>query len=189
MGLSAEDFDDFSLSFRLDGYPLEINGSDIMASIRVRPESTTLTYAHAAFTVRQIMFAPLDEPGVVILIDIDSVLPLTITASFRPRLRLMWPAPSMTSSLGWDADAHVYTLTEETGRYAGVIGCPFARDISLMPYQEEPRDVPNRFVIDRAPGTDTDHRRLPIVITGSVEGRSAAKSAYDRILASVRPLY
>src|SRR4029077_14661663 len=54
--------DDFALSFRLDGYPLHIDGRDIMASIHVRPESTTLVYAHAAFTVRQIMFAPLDEP-------------------------------------------------------------------------------------------------------------------------------
>ena len=100
--------DDFSLSFRLEGYPLEINGNDIMASIRVRPESTTVTYAHAAFTVRQIMFAPLDEPGIAILLDVDTVLPLTITASFRPKLRLMWPAASMTSSIGWDAGAHVY---------------------------------------------------------------------------------
>src|SRR6266571_3516818 len=41
--------DDFSLSFRREGYPLEINGDDIMGSIRVRPESTTVTYAHAAF--------------------------------------------------------------------------------------------------------------------------------------------
>ena len=180
--------DDFGLSFRLEGYPLEINGGDIMASIRVRPESTAITYAHAAFTVRQIMFAPLDEPGVAILLDVDSVLPLTIVASFRPRLRLMWPATSMTSSLGWDADAHVYTLTEETGRYAGVIGCPSARDVSVMPYQEEPRDVPNRFIIDATPETLKD-RRIPIVIAGSVEGRAAAKAAYARILGSVQTLY
>src|SRR6267378_3099920 len=146
-------FDDFSLSFRLEGYPLDINGSDIMSSIRVRPESTTIAYAHAAFTVRQIMFAPLDEAGVVILLDVDSVLPVSITASFRPRLRLMWPATSMTGSLAWDADAHVYALTEETGRYAGVIGCPSARDVSMMPYQEEPRDIPNRFVIDATADT------------------------------------
>ena len=177
--------DDFSLSFRLEGYPLEINGNDIMASIRVRPESTTLSYAHAAFTVRQVMFAPVDEPGIVVLLDVDTVLPLTITASFRPRLRLMWPATSMTSSIGWDAAARVYTLSEETGRYAAVIGCPEARDVSLMPYQEEPRDVPNRFVID---GLD-DGRRVAIVIAGSVEGRAAAKAAYDRIAGSLQSLY
>src|SRR3989441_1010724 len=180
--------DDFSLSFRLEGYPLEINGGDIIASIRMRPESTTITYAHAAFTVRQTMFAPLDEPGVVVLLDVDSVRPLPITAPFRPRLRLMWPATSMTSSLGWDADAHVYTLSEETGRYAGLIGCPSARDVSLMPYQEEPRDVPNRFIIDLTADTLKD-RRIPIVIAGSVEGRAAAKAAYDRVLGSVQMLY
>ena len=39
--------DDFALSFRLDGYPLDIDGRDIMASIQVRPDSTTLVYAHA----------------------------------------------------------------------------------------------------------------------------------------------
>src|SRR5213080_3765641 len=180
--------DDFSLSFRLEGYPLEIHGSDIMASIRVRPESTTLTYAHAAFRVEQIMFAPIDEQGVVVLLDVESVLPLTITASFRPRLRLMWPATSMTSSIGWDAGAHVYTLSEETGRYAGVIGCPYARDISVMPYQEEPRDVPNRFVMEVAPDI-LRTRRIPIVIAGSVDGRAAARLAHDRIVGSVQTLY
>jgi len=180
--------DDLSLSFRLEGYPVEIQGWDIMASIRTRPESTTLTYAHAAFRVEQIMFAPIDEQGVVVLLDVESVLPITITASFRPRLRLMWPATSMTSSIGWDAAAHVYTLSEETGRYAGVIGCPYARDISLMPYQEEPRDVPNRFVIDVAPDL-LRTRRIPIVIAGSLDGRAAARLVHDRILGSVQALY
>jgi glycogen debranching enzyme len=180
--------DDFALSFRLDGYPLDIDGRDIMASINVRPESTTLVYAHAAFTVRQIMFAPLNEPGIVILLDVDSVLPLTITASFRPRLRLMWPAPSTTSGLSWDPDAHLYTISEETGRYVGMIGSPSGRDVSVMPYQEEPRDIPHRFVIE-APVDTNKERRIPIVIAGSVDGRAAARAAYDGILGSLRTLY
>src|SRR5438132_7186107 len=91
--------DNLSLAFRLEGYPLEIDGRDIMASIQVRPEATTLVYAHAAFTARQIMFAPLDEPGLAIVLDVQSTLPITITASFRPRLRLMWPATSMTANI------------------------------------------------------------------------------------------
>lgn len=180
--------DDFALSFRLEGYPLDIDGRDIMASIHVRPDSTTLVYAHAAFTVRQIMFAPLDEPGIVVLLDVDSVLPLAITASFRPRLRLMWPAPSTTPNLSWDADAHVYTISEETRRYAGVIGCPSGRDMSVMPYQEEPRDIPNHFVVD-VPVDALKQRRIPIVIAGSVEGAAAARATYDRILGSVQVLY
>src|SRR5437899_1786749 len=62
--------DDFRLSFRLEGYPLDIEGTDVVASIQARPEATTLTYSHPAFTVRQILFAPLDEPGGLILLDL-----------------------------------------------------------------------------------------------------------------------
>ena len=182
-----EVLDALSFSFRLEGYPLEIDGRDVMASIEVRPEATTLVYAHAAFTIRQTMFAPLDEPGVIILLDVDSRLPITVTASFRPRLRLMWPATSMTANLGWDENAHVYYLTEETGRHAAVVGCPVGRDVSVMPYQEEPRDAPNRLLIQVPP--DAAGTFVPLVIAASLEGRVAAKSAYDHMLSSARQLY
>ena len=177
--------DDFSLSFRLQGYPLDIHGPDVSVAINVRPEATTFTYSHAAFTVRQIIFAPIDEPGIIMLLDVDSVLPMTISGSFRPKLRLMWPAGLMTGYLGWDESAHLYTIGEETNRFVGLIGSPVARDVSVMPYQEEPRDVPVRFVIDAAP----NGMFIPIVIAGSVEGRVKARATYDKLLASAQSLY
>ena len=180
--------DDFKLSFQLQGYPLEIDGAQIATRIAVRPEATTFIYSHAGFTVRQTIFAPLDEPGVVMLLDVDSVLPLTVIGSFRPRLKLMWPAGLMTNNVGWDEKEQVYSLTEETKRFAAVVGTPGARDLSLMPYQEEPRDVPLRFLVELPP----DRLRtqlLPIVIAGSLEGRDKAKETYDRLLARARPLY
>ena len=180
--------DDFNLSFELQGYPLEIHANDIAASITVRPEATIFTYSHAAFTVRQIIFAPIDEPGVVMLLDVQSVLPMTINGSFRPRLRLMWPAGLMTGYLGWDEKDRVYYITEETNRFAGVIGSPAARDLSVMPYQEEPRDLPARFRIEGASEAMKSHF-IPIVIAGSVEGREKAKAVYDKLLASARALY
>ena len=180
--------DDFKLSFRLEGYPLDINGLDIEASINVRPEATIFTYSHAAFTVRQIIFAPIEEQGVIMLLDVRSVLPLTVTGSFRPKLRLMWPAGLMTGYIGWDEKAHVYTVGEETNRFVGMIGSPAARDISLMPYQEEPRDVPNRFVIEASPESIGSHF-IPIVIAGSSEGREKARSNYDKLLNSAQSLY
>jgi glycogen debranching enzyme len=180
--------DGLSLSFRLDGYPLDIDGRSIMSSIAVRPESTTFVYAHAAFTVREVIFAPIDEPSLAILLDVQSVLPISITASFRPRLRLMWPATAMTANLSWDAGSHTYDVTEETGTFAGVIGCPLGRDVSVMPYQEEPRDLPNHFVID-ADAATLASQFVPIVIAGSVKGRREAKAAYDRILGAIPELY
>ena len=180
--------DDFSLSFRLEGYPLEINGSDVATAISVRPEATIFTYSHAAFTARLVIFAPIEEPGIVMLLDLESVLPLTAVASFRPRLRLMWPAGLMTPYFGWNDKDHIYTIGEETGRFVGIIGSPAGRDVSVMPYQEEPRDVPVRFMLESSPEQDKSHF-IPIVITGSIAGRDDAKAAYDRLLGSAKALY
>jgi glycogen debranching enzyme len=180
--------DDFKLSFRLRGYPLDIQGPEIMASISVRPEATIFTYAHAAFTVRQIIFAPLEEAGVIMLLDVDSVLPLSVTATFRPRLKLMWPAGLMTGNLRWDEKARRYYITEETHRFVGLVGSPSAQDVSVMPYQEEPRDVPIQFVID-VPAERMKTHFIPIVIAGGVEGREKATETYDKLLGGARALY
>jgi len=161
--------DDFQLAFRLRDYPLEIEGASILASIAVRPEATVFTYAHAAFTVRQVVFAPVDEPGVVMLLDVQTTLPMTVTGSFRPRLRPMWPAGLMTPNLGWDEKQRVYWITEESRKFAAVLGSPGARDVSVMPYQEEPRDLPIRFHIEVTP-EEAARTYVPIVLAGSVTG-------------------
>jgi glycogen debranching enzyme len=180
--------DDFQLAFRLRDYPLEIEGASILASIAVRPEATVFTYAHAAFTVRQIVFAPVDEPGVVMLLDVETTLPMTVIGSFRPRLRPMWPAGLMTPNLGWDEKAHLYWITEESRKFAAVLGSPGARDVSVMPYQEEPRDLPIRFEIEMSPEEAT-LGYVPIVLAGSVTGPDAAQEAYGRLLAGIPALY
>jgi glycogen debranching enzyme len=180
--------DDFELAFQIEGYAQEFRATDLLTKINVRPEATIFTYSHAAFTVRQIIYAPLDEPGIIMLLDVESVLPMTITTSFRPRLKLAWPAGLMTGNLGWEEKQNVYYITEESRRFAGVIGSPNARDISQMPYQEEPRDVPARFRIE-VPAASLKSDFIPIVIAGSVDGRDKAKAAYDRMLAGAPSLY
>jgi glycogen debranching enzyme len=180
--------DDFELSFRIEGYPLEFRSSDMAVHISVRPEATIFTYSHAAFTVRQIIYAPVDEAGLIMLLDVRSVLPMTIGVSFRPKLSLSWPAGLMTGNIGWDEKQHVYYITEESKRFVGVIGSPNGRDASVMPYQEEPRDVPSRLTIETSP-EELKTSFIPIVIAGSVEGRERAKETYDRLLSSVQALY
>src|SRR5947209_2402456 len=39
--------DDFRLSFRLEGYPLAIEGTDMVSWIQIRPAAAVLTYASA----------------------------------------------------------------------------------------------------------------------------------------------
>jgi glycogen debranching enzyme len=175
--------DDFNLAFAIEGYPLEIPAREIAVRISVRPEATTFTYTHAAFTVSQTLFAPLDEPALVMLLDVDATLPLRIAATFRPRLRPMWPAGSQTANVSWQAATHTYTVGEESGRFAAVIGAPGAQDAAIQPYQEEPRDVPFRFVIDASGRRAGD--LIPIVIAGSVTGAAGARAAYERVAGSL----
>jgi glycogen debranching enzyme len=180
--------DDFRLSFSLEGYPLELPAEELLASITARPEATILTYSHAAFSVRQILFAPLDHPAVVMLLDVKTTLPIRITGSFRPRLRLMWPAGLMTGYVSWNETDHLYTLSEETRRFAGAIGLRAGRDLSLMPYQEEPRDVPLSFAID-ASVEEADRNFIPIVIAGSVKGADDANATCRKVLDAAMDLY
>ena len=180
-------FDDLQVAFTLAGYPLEVAGRDVLTHIEARPESTVLTYSHAAFTVRQVLAAPIDEPALVMLLDVETTLPLGIRISFRPRLRLMWPAGLQTGNIRWNEPGRFYELTEDSGRFAGVVGSPAARKGSLMPYQEEPRDVPVQFDVD--PGAvNHEDAVVPIVIAASVKGIAEARATYARVLGTIPEL-
>ncbi|HJZ68646.1 MAG TPA: GH116 family glycosyl hydrolase, partial [Blastocatellia bacterium] len=104
------------------------------------------------------------------------------------KLRLMWPAGLMTGWIGWNERERVYTIGEETNRFVGMVGSPSARDVSLMPYQEEPRDADVKFVIEASPEVMRSNF-IPIVIAGSTEGRAKAKATYDKLLNTAQSLY
>ena len=180
--------DDFELSFRIEGYPLEFRAADLAVLIKARPEATSFTYSHAAFTVEQTIFAPVDEPGIVMLLEVKTTLPMSVNVRFRPKLKLAWPAGLMTGNLEWDKKEHVYYITEESKRFVGMIGSPAGQDVSVMPYQEEPRDVPAHFIISPSL-EDLRSNFIPIVIAASGDGRDNAKAVYDRLLGSIPALY
>src|SRR5262245_23916261 len=180
--------EDLQFSFSAEGYPVAVPEHELPGTIEVRPEATILTRSHAAFTVREIVFAPIDEGAIVILLDIDTVLPMTVIGSFRPSLRPMWPAGSGTANAGWDAAGHAYELSEDSGRFAARVSVPGGVDRSLMPYQAEPRHVPLEFTIDVTP--DRARRELvPIVISAGMDGRAAVRATSDRIAADIAGMY
>ncbi|MBX7171514.1 MAG: hypothetical protein K1X72_11205 [Pyrinomonadaceae bacterium] len=180
--------DDFALDFQIEGYNLPFNGKDILTNIEVRPEATIFTYSHAAFRVRQIIYAPVDEQGLISLLDIKTTLPMTIGVSFRPKLRPMWAAGLMTPFVGQDEKEKYYFIGEESKKFFGIIGSPNAKDVSLMPYQEEPKDVPVRYTLDISPA-EADKNFVPIVMSGSTEGQAKAVETYKKLLNNAIPLY
>ncbi len=180
--------DTFELSFRIDGYNLPFRGRDVLTSIEARPEATIFTYSHAAFTVREIVFAPIDEQGLIVLLDVNTVVPMAVEVEFRPKLRLMWAGTSMTPFFGQDEKEKYYYIGEETNKFYGIVGTPGAKDVSLMPYQEEPRDVPLKYQVRVTP-EEARANFIPIVIAASTEGRDKAVETYRRLHVDAPALY
>jgi len=180
--------DDLEFYFKIEGYNLPFRGADLLTNIEVRPEATIFTYSHAAFTVKQIIYAPVDEQGLIILLDINTKLPMTVDVAFRPKLKLMWAGNLMTGFYGQDDKEKYYFIGEETQKFFGIVGTPGAKDVSLMPYQEEPKDVPVRYQINISP-EEAAKNFVPVVIAGSTNGRTKAVETYNKLLKNAVPLY
>lgn len=180
--------DDFALEFQIEGYNLPFRGADLLTDIEVRPEATVFTYSHAAFTVRQIIYAPVEEQGLISLLDIKTVLPVTVGVSFRPKLRLMWAGGLQTPFVGQDEKEKYYYIGEETHKFYAIVGSPNAKDVSLMPYQEEPRDVPVKYTLQISP-SDAEKNYVPIVMAASTDGKDKAVANYKNLLTNALPLY
>ncbi len=157
------------LTARIDGYdaPIELNRE--AATIDVRPDHTTITYAHAAITVRQHMFVPRDaQQGVasaVVLFEIHAIHAAELTLTFEPAMERMWPAPNFgRPGGGWTAvgTGGAYTLETDTPNLFGIVAMPGAQPGELRPYQERPLNTPMTFRIRYDPARD-DHSLFPLL--------------------------
>ncbi len=79
----------------------------------------TIENAYEAFTVRQHIFAPLGEPAVIMLLEVDAVRPLGIIARFTPHIHLAWRcSPALTQA----SDVPAHMLAVEQPRLVLAIG-------------------------------------------------------------------
>ncbi|HKW88073.1 MAG TPA: GH116 family glycosyl hydrolase [Candidatus Acidoferrales bacterium] len=118
----------FRLEFQQEGMLEPIRGEDLLREVVTRPESTTLVYVHPNFTVREMIWAPLDEAGIVIQFEVDSAKPLDITAAFVPDFKPMWPASLGGQYSYWIAEEKAFALTDARGTGTALIGSPEASE-------------------------------------------------------------
>jgi hypothetical protein len=78
------------ITAELQDYPVPIELNENAALIKVNPAYTSITYSHAALTVKQHMFT--SGAGAIVLFEIASIRPLQLTFRFTPELLRMWPA-------------------------------------------------------------------------------------------------
>src|SRR6185437_7608948 len=95
-------------------------------SVIVRPESATIRYASDTFQVKETLFVPVAEQGAVIILDISTAEPIQVEASFVRDFTLEWPAALGASYMSWDPVLDAFSLREESKKFAGLVGSPYA---------------------------------------------------------------
>ncbi len=193
----------FELAFKTPLYDQPIPGHEVARRVVVSPAGVTVVYSHAAFTVTQRVFAPLDEPAVVSVLEVDAVRPIEIIARFRPALQYAWPAALGGQYVFWDNARRAFVLSESRRQVNAMVGSPAAtwatnnpahtladqpselhiavgdREPSVMPRPGEPA---GRLAAVHAAG-------IPIVVVGAVAPRDTVFALYQRILATAASLY
>jgi glycogen debranching enzyme len=150
----------FLIRAELADYAVPIDVNALAASIRVTPAETIITYSHAAFTVRQHMFAgrgPNASLPAAVFFEIDSIRPLALTFSFTPEMLRMWPAPNFGRPNGeWvkQGDSGYYVLHTDNDKFLAAVAMPRTQPGIMVPYQEHPQTYPLEFKLNFDPKTD-----------------------------------
>ncbi|HLK20064.1 MAG TPA: hypothetical protein VKT81_13985 [Bryobacteraceae bacterium] len=146
----------FSITAELADYPVPIDVTAHAAAIEVAPAMTTITYSHAAFTVKQHMFASRGNAGPVVLFEIDSVRPMHLTFRFKPEMLRAWPAPNFgTPGVEWVGNGGYYVLHTDNPDFSGLVAMPRAEPGILAPYQERPHTYATEFKLSFDPKKDS----------------------------------
>jgi glycogen debranching enzyme len=178
---------DFRLSFGVAAYADPIPGASLATDVDVRPEASTVRYAHASFTVDATWLVPMDEQGGVVLLDVTTSEPLTVIVKFRIDLKPMWPAGLGGQYSYWDGALKAYVAGEGSRKASALIGSPFAVDPPEQPAHNLP-DAPSQFAITITPETAAKGL-VPIVIASSVENFEATKAQYQKLLTNTAFYY
>src|SRR4051794_39062426 len=183
----------FSIRAELSDYPVPIDVNALSSEIRVTPGETVITYSHAAFTIRQRMFASREgatvSPAASVIFEIDSVRPLSLTFSFTPEMLRMWPAPNYGRPSGeWIAggDSGLYLLHTDNPSFSGIVAMPRSNPGISVPYQEHPQTYPLELKLTFDPKRDAG-LSFPLVL--AMAGRSSPEAKVAEILANTAEAY
>src|SRR6202790_4244663 len=167
---------DFRLQFETEGRILP--AETLARTVITRPESSTIVYTGDTFSVRETLFVPVNEPGAIISLEVETEQPLEIEAQFLRDFQLEWPAALGGTYSFWDKDQRAFYLGEETKKFAAFVGSPTAtedRGEYQTNYSESAVNLFRLGVTNK--GKDTKM----IVFAASLDGRPQAEATYNKL--------
>jgi glycogen debranching enzyme len=175
------------LSFKVPQYRAPLRGAEVASRVEVRPEATTITYSHMAFTVKQHIVAPRDEPGLLMLLDVESFVPLEVWVSFRPELQYMWPGAFGGQYTSFDAGRGAFLLSEGLRQRNALIGTSWPASGEVLPAHFQAEWPPTLVIqVDSARAA---REFVPVAVAAGTMPRDSVFAVYTRILGNAQRIY
>ena len=169
---------DFRLEFHTDGRALP--AETLARTLITRPESSTIVYTGDTFSVRETFFVPVNEPGAIISLEVETEFPLEIEATFVRDFQIEWPGALGGTYSFWDKDQRAFYLGEETRKFAAFVGSPTATEARGEYQTNYSESSVNLF---RLGVTNKGKDSKLIVIAASLDGRPQAEATYKKLTA------
>lgn len=175
-------FRDLHLSFHVGDRVLP--AESLARTLTVRPESASILFVGDSFRVRETLCVPVNEPGAVILLDVETEQPLEIEAAFTPDFQLEWPAAVGGTYSTWDAKEHAFFLGEESRKYAAYVGSPTAQDPHAAYQTNYSASDEDSMRLGATKGKETK----VLVIAAAVTGLADAAKEYEHLMSAYSEL-
>ena len=164
----------FDLQFYTGSSTVPIESKDIVKTIEVMPEATVLTFSHELFTIKEIFIVPVEQPGIIILLDINTIEPISIVPGFIPVMQPQWPAGVGGQYSYWNDDINAYVISASGQKNYFILGSPAGKKMSAPPAHMF-ADNPMQFRINVDPEM-TKESLIPIVLAGGLDTTFEATS-------------
>ena len=112
------------VGFRPVGATAETAGEALLRRIDYTPSSIIRLYIGPDYVVRETLFVPRGEPGVVISYEVQGPRPLEIGIHFVPVMNLMWPGAVGGQYTRWQSDLPGYVITEPEHGFTAALASP-----------------------------------------------------------------
>jgi glycogen debranching enzyme len=172
-------FRNFHVNFLTEGRSLP--AETLIRTVSVRPESSTIIYAGDTFAVKERLFVPVDEPGAVVIFDVETAHPLEIEVEVTRDFQLEWPAALGGTYITWDPELRAFYFGEEQRKYVALVGSPTA-DVEQVEYQNNYSAAQESAI--RLGVISKGNETKIVAIAGSVNGRRDAETTYKQLIAN-----
>jgi glycogen debranching enzyme len=176
-------FRDYHLTFHVGDRALP--AESLARTLTVRPESASILYVGDSFRVRETLCVPINEPGAIITLEVETEQPLEVEAALTLDFQLEWPAGFGGTYVSWDAKERAFFFGEETRKFAALVGSPTAQDAHVAYETNYSASNENSLRLGvTQKGKDTK----VLVIAASVTSPADAAKTYEHLLNSYSDL-